>query len=103
MTTHGASTRVFFATGSLIAVSSAAAAQLEWSSKDDKTSFKLGILAQLQAESADVPGSDDEANNLFFRRLRLLGGFRLGQQLSIFAETDSPNLGKGASSGTKDA
>src|SRR5262249_32065847 len=33
----------------------------------------------------------------------LIGGFKLGPELSVFAQTDSPNLGKGATDGTKDA
>jgi hypothetical protein len=81
----------------------AASAQLEWSSKDDKASLKVGVLAQLQAESAEVAGTDERANNLFLRRLRLLANFTLGEDLTVFAETDSPNLGKGANDGTKDA
>ena len=84
-------------------ISSPVAAQLEWRSKDEKTSFRLGLLAQLMGESADVAGTDDEASNIFLRRLRLLGGFKFGEQLSAFVQTDSPNLGKGASDGTKDS
>ena len=80
-----------------------AAAQLQWSSKDEKMSFKVGLLAQLQGEAADVAGSDDTANNLFLRRLRLIMGFNLGEKLSVFVETDSPNLGKSSNAGVKDA
>src|SRR5262245_36203471 len=86
-----------------IALTSAApaAAQLQWTSKDEKTTFKLGFLAQLQLESAEVPGTDDEAQNIFLRRMRLIGQFTLGDELAVFAQTDSPNLGKSASDGTK--
>lgn len=80
-----------------------AAAQLQWSSKDEKVSFKIGLLGQLQAESADVAGTDDSAENLFLRRLRVLMGFTLGEKLSVFLETDSPNLGKSNAAGVKDA
>src|SRR5262249_37874939 len=93
----------FFAAGCLCAWSSSASAQLTWSSKDEQEKFKLGILAQLEAESIDVPGTDDEANNLFLRRLRLIGAFDFGDELSSSADTDSLNLGKGANDGTKDA
>jgi hypothetical protein len=79
------------------------AAQLEWSSKDGNTSFKIGLLAQLMAESAEVAATGEEADNIFLRRLRFIAGFRLGDELSVFAQTDSPNLGKGALDGTKDA
>jgi len=87
-------------------VGSAAApanAQLQWSSKDEKMSFKVGLLAQMQGEQVDVAGSNDSAKNLFFRRARLLMAFTLGEKLSIFFETDSPNLGKSNNAGVKDA
>lgn len=80
-----------------------AQAQLQWSSKDEKMSFKVGLLGQMQGESADVAGTDDTANNLFLRRLRLIMAFTLGEKLSIFVETDSPNLGKASNAGVKDA
>jgi len=84
-----------------LVVSLPAAAQLQWSSKDNKQSLKFGILGQMQAESADVAGSKDTSQNLFFRRLRLILGFSLSDQLSIFFDTDDPNLGK-ATNGVKD-
>lgn len=80
-----------------------AAAQLQWSSKDEKMSFKIGLLAQMQGESADVAGTNDSANNLFLRRLRVIMGLTLSDKLSIFLETDSPNLGKASNTGAKDA
>jgi len=78
-------------------------AQLQWTSKDEKLGFKVGILGQMMGEAADVPGTDDTANNLFLRRLRVIMGFTLGEKLSIFFETDSPNLGKSTNAGVKDA
>lgn len=80
-----------------------AAAQLQWTSKDEKLSFKVGILGQMQGESVDVAGTNDQAQNLFFRRLRLLMAFNLSDKLSIFFDTDSPNLGKSSNAGVKDA
>lgn len=80
-----------------------ASAQLQWSSKDEKMSFKVGLLAQMQGEQAEVAGTNDDATNLYFRRLRLLMGFTLGEKLSVFMETDSPNLGKSNNAGVKDA
>jgi hypothetical protein len=85
-----------------LAAAAPAAAQLQWSSKDGSQSFKVGILGQLQAEQADVAGSNDTSKNLSFRRLRLIMGFNLSNDLSIFFDTDSPNLGK-ATNGVKDA
>ncbi|HEX3552624.1 MAG TPA: hypothetical protein VIA62_05300 [Thermoanaerobaculia bacterium] len=89
-------------TFTLLAAAAPAAAQLQWSSKDGSQSFKVGILGQLQAEQADVAGSNDTSKNLSFRRLRLIMGFNLSNDLSIFFDTDSPNLGK-ATNGVKDA
>ena len=70
-----------------LAAATPAAAQLQWSSKDEKMSFKVGILGQLQGESVDVAGTNDQAQNLFFRRLRLLMAFNLSDKLSIFFDT----------------
>ncbi len=86
----------------VLAVASTASAQLQLESKDGKTSLKLGLLGQLQAESLDNPGGD-EAQNLFLRRLRLLMSFKLGEKLTVFVDTDSPNLGKAAANGQKNS
>lgn len=76
------------------------AVHAQWEIKPtDNSSIKFGFLMQGQAESVDVnntDGSQDTSNNLFFRRLRLLGGGKINDQWSFFFETDSPNLGKGA-------
>ena len=101
-------TRMRTATWGLLLVTSLgvvavpAEAQLQWTSKDEKMNFKIGLLAQMQGEMADVAGSNDTATNLFFRRARLLMGFTLGEKLSVFFETDSPNLGKSNAAGVKD-
>jgi len=79
-----------------------ATAQLQWESKDGKTSFRFGLLSQVMAESVDLPGTDDDADNIFLRRFRLIGQLKLDEELTVFIQTDSPNLGKGAPSGTKD-
>jgi len=81
-------------TFTLLAAAAPAAAQLQWTSKDGSQSFKVGILGQMQAEEADVAGSNDTSKNLFLRRLRLIMGYSLSDKLSIFVETDDPNLGK---------
>jgi hypothetical protein len=80
-----------------------ASAQLQWKSADEKMTFKVGLLGQLQTESADVAGTDDTAKNLFIRRARILMNFTLGEKLSVFLDTDSPNLGKSNAAGVKDA
>src|SRR5262245_56122803 len=80
-----------------------ATAQLQWESKDGKTSFRFGLLSQVMAESVDLPGTDDDADNIFLRRFRLIGEMKLAEELTVFLQSDSPNLGKGAPAGTKDA
>lgn len=77
-------------------------AQLVWKSADETASVKLGLLAQLQGETVGAAG-DEQARNLFLRRARLLLGFTFGERLSVFVETDSPNLGKADATGTKNA
>lgn len=84
-------------------VAAPASAQLQWTSKDEKMNFKIGLLGQMQGEMADVAGTNDTATNLFFRRARLLMSFTLGDKLSVFFETDSPNLGKANNAGVKDS
>lgn len=86
-----------------VAVAAPVDAQLQWTSKDEKMNFKIGLLGQMQGEQADVAGTNDTATNLFFRRARLIMGFTLGEKLSVFFETDSPNLGKSNNAGVKDA
>ncbi|MFY9823852.1 MAG: hypothetical protein WAM82_20905 [Thermoanaerobaculia bacterium] len=81
-------------TFTLLVAAVPAAAQLQWSSKDGSQSFKVGILGQTQLEEADVAGTNDTSKNIFLRRLRLIMGYTLNDKLSIFVETDSPNLGK---------
>jgi len=86
-----------------IAVASAtpSSSQIEITSKDQKSKLRLGILAQLQAESLDMEGVEDDSNNIFLRRIRLISGYELGEELSVFAQLDSPNLGKAGADGEK--
>jgi len=65
----------------------------------DGSSIKFGFLVQARAETRDV--ADDNSQDLFFRRLRILAGGKINDKLSFFFETDSPNLGKGNADGTK--
>lgn len=66
----------------------------------DNSSIKFGFLAQMRGEAIDADNADT-TTDLFFRRLRLLAGGKINDQWSFFLETDSPNLGKGESDGTK--
>jgi hypothetical protein len=85
----------------LVVLAQGAAAQLQFSSPDGKQSFKIGILGQLQLEDIDNASGKDKADNIFLRRIRLLGNFKLSDQLTVFFDTDAPNLGKGNADGSK--
>jgi hypothetical protein len=85
----------------VFAASAPAAAQIQMTSADGKQSFKIGILGQVQLESIDNATTDNKADNIFLRRIRLLGNFTLSKQLTVFFDTDAPNLGKGNADGSK--
>jgi hypothetical protein len=59
------------------------------------SSIKLGFLLQpgFEYDSATVT-SATKTDSIFLRRARLMVGMTLGSQFELFAETDSPNLGK---------
>jgi hypothetical protein len=58
---------------------------------------RLGFLLQPAFETigSAASGSESMTNNLYLRRARIMVGLTLGDQFELFAETDSPNLGKG--------
>jgi hypothetical protein len=76
-------------------------------------SIKVGFLAQVQAQTvqdqttaaqdADPKYTQHWQRQIFIRRLRVLVGGDLGQNTTFFFESDAPNLGKVATSGTKDS
>jgi hypothetical protein len=70
---------------------------------NDDTFFKLGLLLQTQADAAQDPATRAYAQNVFVRRVRLLLGGQINKNLSFFVETDSPNLGKSLTTGTKNS
>src|SRR5260370_22284847 len=90
-----------FAAGALARAARPAAAQLQGSAADGSSSVKLGVLGQLQGQDIDTPDGKESAKDLYFRRLRLIGLFKYGDKLSVFFDTDAPNLGKGNADGTK--
>ena len=89
----------------LLVVAGASAARAEWkiASEDGETYIKFGFLAQARAESIDTVDGEDTSRDLYFRRLRLLLGGKIGKKWSFFIETDSPNLGKGLPDGSKNS
>ncbi len=89
--------------GALLVALVAVPVQAQWKieSPGGDSSIKFGFLAQMRAESLD--NGSNTAQNLFFRRLRLLAGGKLTDKLTFFLETDSPNLGKAGAGGVKGA
>jgi len=70
-----------------------ARAQVEIYASDD-VNFKLGILGQFQADTLENPTLDENTNNLFIRRVRLMFGGQVAKNVTFFVETDAPNLGR---------
>jgi hypothetical protein len=57
--------------------------------------LRIGFLVQPASEyQTQAPGSTEAAQYFFLRRARLMLGITLGSSFELFAETDSPNLGK---------
>lgn len=105
----GSKNQRFFAMAAAVSLTSflglAPAAHAEWKIEGpDGSSIKFGFLAQMRAEAIDSDAAGaDTTTDLFFRRLRLLAGGKINDQWSFFFETDSPNLGKGESDGSKNS
>jgi hypothetical protein len=81
----------------------AAAADHPWqiTSADGDNSLAFGLLAQAQAERVRTTTGIGNSQDIFLRRVRLIFAGQLSKKFSFFVETDSPNLGKGTSAGTK--
>jgi hypothetical protein len=61
---------------------------------NDDVNFKFGVLGQFQGDWLTEPATDDTAQNLFIRRIRLMFGGQVAKNVTFFVETDAPNLGK---------
>ena len=61
---------------------------------NDDVNVRLGVLGQFQGEWLEDPAADDTTQNLFIRRIRLLFGGQVAENVTFFIETDAPNLGK---------
>jgi hypothetical protein len=59
-----------------------------------RASARFGFLLQPAFESVGAANLNGMTNNFFLRRARLIVGMTLGTDIELFAETDSPNLGK---------
>lgn len=69
-------------------------AALEIKSSDGTSSIKFGVLGQFQGETLTTADGEDTSKDLYIRRFRILVGGNINENLSFFAETDNPNLGK---------
>lgn len=90
-----ARSRVGVAMGILLVLGFArtASAQAEIKVNED-VNLRFGILGQFWADTIDNPVTDQNTNNLFVRRLRLISGGNVAKNISFFVETDVPNLGR---------
>ena len=70
---------------------------------NEDTFFKLGLLLQAQGDAQQDFVTGSYAQNVYVRRIRLLLGGQIGPNVTFFVETDSPNLGKSTTPGTKNS
>jgi hypothetical protein len=71
-------------------------AKAEWAvkSSDGTSSIKFGILGQFQAETLTTADGNHTAKDMYLRRLRICFGGQLMENLTFFADTEQPNIGK---------
>src|SRR5947209_1819114 len=64
--------------------------------KSEEISARFGVQGQLWANWAQDPTRtvSGYTQNLYLRRLRVMVGGEIGNDLTFFIQTDSPNLGK---------
>ena len=60
----------------------------------DQVSIRFGTLLQGWGDWTQDPVSEGYAQNLYLRRVRLLVGGQVAQNITFFIETDNPNLGR---------
>jgi hypothetical protein len=77
----------------LFAVSRTASGQAAIRVGEDVT-LRFGTLIQGWADWTQDPVSEGYAQNLYLRRVRLLVGGQVAQNVTFFIETDNPNLGR---------
>jgi len=81
----------------------AAAADHPWqiTSSDGKHTLVFGMLAQYRAEWLVRRHAGPASRDLYLRRFRLIASGNVGEKLTFFVDTDSPNLGKSTAAGGK--
>lgn len=68
---------------------------------NDNVNFKFGILLQTQGDELQDAATRGYAQNVFIRRARFLVAGQIAPNVTFFAETDSPNIGKQTGTGSK--
>lgn len=69
---------------------------------NDSTSIRFGFLGQMWADfNQNVRQDTSFAQSIFFRRMRFIASAQVGSKLSIFFQTDDPNLGRTGAGFTK--
>ena len=71
----------------------AAFAQAEMKVNEDVI-LRFGVLGQFTADTIDDTVTDENTDNLFVRRLRVIAAGTVAKRVSFLVETDTPNLGK---------
>ncbi len=91
------------ALAALLVVVLATPSRAQWTiaGADGKAAYTIGFLAQTQFEELKGTGTDYWQQNVFFRRVRVIGSGRVNEHTAFFFETDVPNLGKGQATGKK--
>jgi hypothetical protein len=79
-------------------------AKAEWAIKspDGSSSIKFGILGQFQGETLTTADGNHTSKDMYLRRFRIVFGGQLMENLTFFADTEQPNLGKVGNSATGD-
>jgi hypothetical protein len=86
--------------GILLVIATSAFGQIQIK-VNDNVNLKFGLLLQSQGDATQDAATRQYANNVFIRRARILLGGQIAPNLTFFAETDSPNIGKSLTTGTK--
>jgi hypothetical protein len=87
--------RALLAVGAIVTFSHATSADAQIVIKaGDDVNLKLGLLGQFQADVIHDPETADTTSNLFVRRFRFMFAGQVAKNVTFFADTDVPNLGK---------
>jgi len=84
----------------VLLVTASASAQMQIK-VNDNVNVKFGILMQTQADELQDSATRGYAQNVFIRRARILVAGQIAPNLTFFVETDSPNINKSLTTGTK--